>query len=310
MDTVSLRMPNGTNVVYKNPEGLYGVNRYQSQLLADTAWSQAQDIAAQSGRPFAELRATELCCGNGPAAVFLAAAGVKKVSAADINPRAVETTIMNASANYANVDALIQNTSATSCGYGRYDKFDLIVVNPPCGPTFVAKEQVLGTDMERAVDGGESGVNMFNHIVQEAPDMLTEKGRLAIVLTSTMDPVAAIKRLDQSFGGAWHHAAATPIAAPYQKLDSPQAVAIQDKVAKEDAPYLVWPDKDNNTLMRLSWIIVAHKSPDPSLTVESAARRLALDPYGWNPAIMPPAFLAARELYVSRIQKELPEFGR
>ena len=113
--------------------------------------------------------ALDLCCGSGVQAL-LAAAHATRVTAVDINPRAVRCTAFNAKA------AGIQNLEALQGDlYGPVGSrcFDLITANPPFVP---APEQEVGYR-----DGGPSGEDVLGRIIEGLPRHLARGGMAQIV---------------------------------------------------------------------------------------------------------------------------------
>ena len=122
---------------------------------------------ATTRRPVAA--ALDLCCGSGVQAL-LAAAHADRVSAVDLNPRAVRCTAFNARlSGLANLEAL-QGDLYAPVGDRR---FGLITANPPFVP---APAQEVGYR-----DGGPSGEEVQRRIVAGLPAHLAPGGTAQIV---------------------------------------------------------------------------------------------------------------------------------
>jgi len=117
----------------------------------------------------------EMGCGTGLISVHCACAGAK-VTAADINPKAVECTRRNALRNGLWVDALISDMFSKVEG-----RFDLVLFNPP----YLAVEE--SGLLEKAWSGGEKGTEVVERFLSSVHGYLSKKGRLLVLLSSEMD---------------------------------------------------------------------------------------------------------------------------
>jgi SAM-dependent methyltransferase len=248
--------PGGKVLVFENPEGLYPVNRYQSLLLATNALTEALAYAGRCGRPLGELRALEVCCGGGPAAIVLKSAGVGHVEATDVNPLALEACQRNALLNRLVLDhvALVDLLGPPR---REEERFDLIVCNPPCGRTEVW-ESSGQSDIRLAVDGGPEGIQFVLPLICNARNHLRPGGCLIFVLTSTMDFLEVQRTLGEHFSGSWRLAYHTPVAQPYAPLSSSVGQVLLSLGAARKA--FVWEGEDGY-LWRMTWVVVASNLP-------------------------------------------------
>lgn len=293
-------LPNGRRLDFSNPDGLYPVNAYQSEVFAQAVVGVAYAMAAE--RACHLIKAKEICAGNGPAAIALKAIGVGIVEATDINADALAAVKGNAESNRVRLDRIGFEDIRQRVSEGEYD---LIAVNPPCAGTSVRPDN-SSTAIQTAVDGGEGGIDYFKHAVRLAYGQLKDGGRLVIGLTSTMDVPGALKELDTVFGCyKWYAASGTPHAAPFASLNpevhagaigSPDRGAQEIRNAKATGRSLVWLGNDGN-VWRNTWFIVAckinEKLGDWHQDELSRWGELPLKPNGWPDDLVPPAFEAA-----------------
>jgi release factor glutamine methyltransferase len=125
----------------------------------------------------------EMGCGTGLITTHCAAAGAM-VTAADINPRAVECTRKNLDRNGLKATVVQSDRFSNITG-----SFDLILFNPP----YLAVDE-KGT-LEAAWAGGEDGVRVLGRFLIEAPAHLKAGGRLLVLLSSEMDHDALYRAL-------------------------------------------------------------------------------------------------------------------
>ena len=125
---------NGRILRFENLEDLYAVNRFQSLLMATNAHSEILAYVARSGKSLKDMRAIEICCGGGPAALVMKDVGIGYVEASDINPLAVEMCKRNAGLNNLVIDKAVVRNMFDDL-HNDEEKFDIIVCNPPCGRT-------------------------------------------------------------------------------------------------------------------------------------------------------------------------------
>ena len=254
--------PDGRVLRFFNADELYPVNRYQSLVLADGALNESMQLAACSNRRLDALRAIEICCGGGAAAIGLKAAGVGHVQACDVNPRAVQMCRHNAEANGLQLDDIRVQDVLGGAGSWPEERFDLVACNPPCADSKTAASAPT-VHLRRAVDGGRGGIEPLLQLIDNLPGVLNPGGRFVFVLTSTMLFTEVFARI-QNF--AWHFARGTPLAQPYAKAATPRG---QELLAAADRKEVfVWTDGEK--LWRLTWIVAV----DLHSTTASSERRI------------------------------------
>jgi release factor glutamine methyltransferase len=244
--------------VFRNEGKHYPVNAYQSFLLATAGVTQVLGLAAESQRPLSALRAVEICCGGGAAALALRAAGVGVVDASDLNPHAVEACQANARANGLTLGECGVRNCLGDTPF-RLDNYDLIVCNPPCRPAWAAasREQVLEDDwLEIAVNGGERGDHFTLSVIDAAMRALSAKGAFVLIVTSTQDFMAIFDRLN-ALGRQWWVGMASPVAQPYVPLAS--QIAGELTRLHDERKIIAW-DGGDGWFWRLSWAIVVENS--------------------------------------------------
>ncbi|MBE7082316.1 MAG: peptide chain release factor N(5)-glutamine methyltransferase [Clostridiales bacterium] len=119
----------------------------------------------------------EIGTGSGAIAVTLAKIGGFKVTAVDISNKALEVAKKNAQNNNVKVKFL-QSDLFSAVGK---KKFDVIVSNPPYIPTkdvLELDDEVKNYDPILALDGGESGLDFYQRIIDQAPAYLTKNGKI------------------------------------------------------------------------------------------------------------------------------------
>ena len=128
-------------------------------------------------------RFLEMGCGSGLISLHAAKAGAE-VTAADINPFAVECTRRNASRNNLRVKTIESNLFERVEG-----DFDVIVFNPPYLP-----EETRSTSwIEKSWSGGEEGSEVAVQFLDAAWKHLLPGGRVYIILSSIGGFTAALK---------------------------------------------------------------------------------------------------------------------
>jgi len=118
----------------------------------------------------------EMGCGTGLVSCHLSSAGAE-LTAADINPRAVACTGANLRRN-----GLAGKVVLTDLFRNVPGQFDLVVFNPP----YLAAEEEGA--LEQAWAGGEEGLDVVAPFLEQAPRHLRPGGRIALLLSSEMDP--------------------------------------------------------------------------------------------------------------------------
>jgi len=116
--------------------------------------------------------------GSGAVAVSLAKFSNAKVTAVDISDEVLEVASENAKNNEVKVNFV---KSDLFSAFGKKDKFDVIVSNPPYIPTSdieQLEEEVKNFDPTLALDGGDDGLNFYRSIIDKAPDFLNKNGKI------------------------------------------------------------------------------------------------------------------------------------
>ncbi len=122
-------------------------------------------------------RVLDMGAGSGILAVAAAKKGCR-VTAADINPEAIEAVKRNAEEAAVKIDLVLSDLFENIDG-----TYDLIIFNPP----YVRTEDSETLDMEsRAWDGGRDGMNVINSFLSSVPGFLKPEGRV-LLLVSTLD---------------------------------------------------------------------------------------------------------------------------
>lgn len=125
------------------------------------------------------MRVLEIGCGSGVVSIHAALEGAR-VTAVDINPKAVELTRTNAKRMGAELDGV-----TVSDLFGNVEgRFDRVLFNLPYLP--VEEGEVDGM-ISKAWAGGPDGLGPFPRLVAECPDHLEEDGKLVVVVSSLMD---------------------------------------------------------------------------------------------------------------------------
>lgn len=267
---------------FRNPAGLYPVNRYQSLVLATTSEIAALTIAARKGCRISGLSAWEPCCGGGPAAVSLKSLGLKRVHATDINEDALAACRANAALNDLALDHV---RPANLLEDGDSARFDLIACNPPCGAGRAVDDRI-SDPMEIATTGGQTGMEFTCRLLERISERLSPGGSFLFVAVSTGDIRALAAFLDEKFGGCWRTFPATPVAAPWTPVNGNQTRASLE--AALGFKPMIW-ERGDGWYWRLSWIVEV--TPDGALP-----SGFALSPYGFEIANDPAAAAMITEL--------------
>jgi release factor glutamine methyltransferase len=160
-----------------NPSVL--VPRPDTETLVEAAIEQLKEHITRNVEP---IRVLDLCTGSGAVAISIAAAikykiGDIEVHAADISSNALVVAKKNA-----------ELLAGGSINFFQGDLFDalpdvlfsLIACNPPYIPTDTIK--TLSAEVQKepslALDGGSSGLEIIERIIEKAPEYLVKKGIL------------------------------------------------------------------------------------------------------------------------------------
>lgn len=155
------------------------IPRQETEVLVETV---LEMIKASQGRI---KRVLDLCTGSGAIAVSLAAlARGLDVSASDISTEAVTLARRNASTAEVKVNFAVGDLFAPfKKAFGRTEKFNLIVSNPPYIRSAVIptlQVEVKDNEPMLALDGGEDGLDFYRKIIAQAPTYLKKNGIVAM----------------------------------------------------------------------------------------------------------------------------------
>lgn len=292
--TIDSYGPGGRILRFENPSGLYPVNRYQSLVLSAAAHTEALAYAADSGRRLSDLRAVELCCGGGAAAITLKAAGLGRVEAFDVNAAALAACRRNAEINDVRLDRVMEyNLLAPPA---QLEPIDLLICNPPCGRSDQAAA-VPTPDIRIAIDGGQDGLSFFAPLFRTAVAWLCPGGRLVFIAASSLAFRKLLNELDHNFPNQWRLDQTTPVAQPFVPVDGDLGRATLARVDRGEA--FAWEGEDG-WVWRLTWVFVVTTSPE---RMGGFDRRLLLVPRSYHP---PAASYAAAVRRFGTMGFELP----
>ena len=125
-----------------------------------------------------KMKVLDIGTGSGAIAITIAKEGKCNVTAVDISIDALKVAEKNAKLN--NVKVSFKNSNLFS-NVGKFEKFDIIVSNPPYIPTKdmeTLDEEVKNYDPSLALDGGETGLDFYKKIIEEAPIHLKKNGKI------------------------------------------------------------------------------------------------------------------------------------
>ena len=144
------------------------IPRFDTEILAECVIKEIKERA----RP---LKVLDLCTGSGCIAITIAKLTNAQVIAIDINENALQMARINADKLNAKVQ-FFKSDLFESLGE---QKFDIIVSNPPyIKSSEIPTLEVADFDPHLALDGGSDGLDFYRRIAQEAPNYLTENGKL------------------------------------------------------------------------------------------------------------------------------------
>ena len=121
----------------------------------------------------------EIGCGAGIISVHLASKGAR-VTAVDLNPKAVEATRFNSMNNGVKIEVLEGDMFAPVEGR----RFGTIVCNPPYLPPSDARYE--DSDLALAVEGGPTGTEFISRFLSDAPEHLEKNGSIYLIISSRM----------------------------------------------------------------------------------------------------------------------------
>jgi len=165
--------------------GVYPVQR-DTWLLADVLRAELADHGCGAERP---CRVLELGAGAGALSVVAAGVPCTEVTAVDLSRRALLSTRLNALRHGRKVRVRRGDLTAPVAG----ERFDVVVSNPPYVPA--ATDELPAHGIARAFDGGRDGRAVLDRVCDEAPQVLTEGGRLLVVHSAFNDPARTVARL-------------------------------------------------------------------------------------------------------------------
>lgn len=276
--------PGGRLLRFVNTARVYPVNQYQSLFLASRTYQELLEQVVENRTAPERIKAVEACCGGGPVAVTLKAAGVGWVEAFDLSPSAVSLCQKNARINRLTLDSLHTGNLLSDSAFLGSD-YDMIVCNPPCGRTELCQPG-LSPLLRRSVDGGISGTDFYFPLIEKSRRLLRRGGRLVFVLTSTTDFPAICAALQKHYPDNWRMSYGSPVASPFE-LQGSMTWPLLKRLCRERTA-LAWKRPDG-VVWRLSWVLVALNEPVRPLG--SAAGKLLFD--NQTHLITEPSYLAA-----------------
>ncbi|RAP52324.1 MAG: methyltransferase [Methanosphaera sp. rholeuAM270] len=122
----------------------------------------------------------EIGTGSGLVSIF-ASLQCNTVTSTDINPHAIECARNNVELNNRTNIRIIESDLFENVT----EKYDLILFNTPYLP--VSMEEHSDDNYSKAWDGGESGREVIDRFIDEAPIYLKKNGRIQIVQSSLSD---------------------------------------------------------------------------------------------------------------------------
>lgn len=132
----------------------------------------------------------EIGTGTGLVSIF-ASLNCKNVISTDINPHAVKCATNNIKLNNRENVRVIKSDLFENIE----DKYDLILFNTPYLP--VIEEEHVDDDYSKAWDGGESGREVIDEFIKQAPSYLKENGIIQLVQSSLSDNDKSIEMLEK-----------------------------------------------------------------------------------------------------------------
>ena len=115
--------------------------------------------------------------GSGAIAITLSKETGAKLTAVDVNLKALEIAKKNAELNNANIEFIHSDLFDNISDF----KFDIIVSNPPYIESSVIEtldDEVRLNEPILALDGGEDGLDFYRKIINQAPGYLKANGKL------------------------------------------------------------------------------------------------------------------------------------
>lgn len=122
----------------------------------------------------------EIGTGTGLVSIF-ASGKSSHVTCTDINPHAIKCAKANIKLNNKDNITVLESDLFENID----DVYDLILFNTPYLP--VLEDEHVDDDYSRAWDGGESGRDVIDKFIMEAPQHLNKGGRIQLVQSSLSD---------------------------------------------------------------------------------------------------------------------------
>jgi release factor glutamine methyltransferase len=144
----------------------------------DDSYLLLKNIEVSSGK-----RLLEMGCGTGLIALHAAKNGAQ-VTAADINPHAVECTKRNAARNNLRIEVVQSDLFDKIDG-----SFDLIAFNPP----YLPDEDRSTSWLERSWSGGDEGSEIAARFIRDAWKHLSPGGEIYVILSSVGGVMTVLK---------------------------------------------------------------------------------------------------------------------
>lgn len=128
----------------------------------------------------------EIGTGSGIVSI-IASLKCSEVTSTDINPHAIKCAESNIKLNNReNITVILSDLFENI-----EDKYDLILFNTPYLP--VIEEEHVDDDYSKAWDGGESGREVIDKFIEQAPSYLKKGGRIQLVQSSLSDNEKTLK---------------------------------------------------------------------------------------------------------------------
>lgn len=122
----------------------------------------------------------EIGTGTGLVSIF-ASCKSSHVTCTDINPHAIKCAKANIKLNNRSNITVLESNLFENID----DVYDLILFNTPYLP--VLEDEHVDDDYSKAWDGGESGREVIDKFIMEAPEHLKQGGRIQLVQSSLSD---------------------------------------------------------------------------------------------------------------------------
>ena len=132
----------------------------------------------------------EIGCGTGLVSIS-ASYDCKEVTCTDINPHAIKCAQANIKLNNReNVNVIMSDLFENID-----EEYDLIIFNTPYLP--VMEEEHVDDDYSKAWDGGQTGRDVIDRFIKEAPEYLKDEGRIQLVQSSLSDNEKTLEMFEE-----------------------------------------------------------------------------------------------------------------